>query len=907
MKSKSALNLTFGIDLGTTNSSISYCLDSNGSLKIDTLDIEQLTTNGSIVREPLLPSYFYFDVNSNRYYVGKFAKEKFKTEPSLVIRSVKSDIGPPKVFNINGKSFTPEEISSYYLKKLKETCKNFLRKELDGNFAIAVPASFDDIQRRATLKAAEMAGLTVRDSKGKELPILIDEPRASLYSFVHDNKTHIFFDQKEDPKTILVYDLGGGTLDVSLHELRLNSDDTIDIEDLEISRYTKIGGDNFDEIFADWILTQYIKQNPAANFNNLSKQRKFEIKQNLFAEAEAVKIRLAEQYFLRNLTSPSDGWGEFQNLNEISVNLRTGFLIGNYNYNTEITSSRYEEIIYPLLGKGLSKDDYEELDQLFSREEQQNIVFPILDVFSKANSKREDPVKVDYVLITGGMTNFPLIKKRLIDFLEVKEDQILSLVDPEKSVSRGAAIYARNIALGKKIQTVTAESISVKLIKDQYSVLIPSGTKLPYNGRVKDNYTLANPARFVKIPLYKGNIDRGLNPTKIAEFSFDLGKAFPEGEVVQLNYQMDVSKILIFKANLKSNPEIEFEGKVNSTYNQQHLQSNKKKTTLPKPVVVKPKINLNQTLNHYKNVLANLDERNSKKYESEILRSENGWELIKPLLIIYKNKRTLGSVAKKRLPLLISKLYVQHPERTEDKKAFISMLLKYLKPKLNMNTHTMTTHYFGVVGALGNLGVHEAESDLLNLIQYDEAQPIIEHLLINLGKIATTTKSLNILLKQISSKGSLSRKGKIIAITWSIGKLASLNIAKPISRIDFDPFIPILINLLKKELQISGKGNINLLRNIIFAFGEIYDSRQKSLKGLSKQVSQSYRDSSNAVDFAINAISTKILIRYNSNTDNKFKQFQWLLEFCNTIKKMMLGQNLTQDEETTLLKIREDN
>jgi len=135
-----------------------------------------------------------------------------------------------------------------------------------NDIVVTVPASFDSEMRSATLEAARKAGIKVKNNNGNPRNILLDEPRACLYDFVNRQKQGEIPDHIIDfstKKRILVYDLGGGTLDVSLHDVNFKSpeDSLLNIEDIAISRYTDIGGDNFDEKLTDYLFQRYCKEN----------------------------------------------------------------------------------------------------------------------------------------------------------------------------------------------------------------------------------------------------------------------------------------------------------------------------------------------------------------------------------------------------------------------------------------------------------------------------------------------------------------------------------------------------------------------------------------------------------------------------------------------------------------------
>ena len=180
---------TIGIDLGTTNSLVAYWTD-NGPKIIP-----------NVLGSNLTPSVVSVDENGE-IYVGQIAKERIITHPHLTASVFKRYMGTEKVFNLGNHSFTPEELSSFVIRALKSDAEAFFAEEVT-EAVISVPAYFNDAQRKATKRAAELAGLKVER--------LISEPTAAAISYgLHQEKSETKF---------LVFDLGGGTFDVSVLEL----------------------------------------------------------------------------------------------------------------------------------------------------------------------------------------------------------------------------------------------------------------------------------------------------------------------------------------------------------------------------------------------------------------------------------------------------------------------------------------------------------------------------------------------------------------------------------------------------------------------------------------------------------------------------------------------------------------
>jgi molecular chaperone HscC len=244
---------TVGIDLGTTNSLIAYWSD-NGPVIIP-----------NILGSKLTPSVVSID-ESNEILVGEIAKERLITHPELTAAAFKRYMGTEKTYHLGKYSFSPEELSSFVLKSLKADAEAFFGQEVE-EAVISVPAYFNDAQRKATKRAAELAGLKVER--------LISEPTAAAIAYgLHQEKSETKF---------IVFDLGGGTFDVSILELFEG-----------VMEVRSIAGDNFlgGEDFTN-LLVSYFVDCEKINIQSLDLKEK----SALYKQAEMCKRSLGEATF----------------------------------------------------------------------------------------------------------------------------------------------------------------------------------------------------------------------------------------------------------------------------------------------------------------------------------------------------------------------------------------------------------------------------------------------------------------------------------------------------------------------------------------------------------------------------------------------------------------------------------
>ncbi|MBO4360998.1 MAG: Hsp70 family protein, partial [Eubacteriaceae bacterium] len=209
-----------GIDLGTTNSCVAVM--EGGEATVITNSEGSRTT----------PSVVAF-TNDERL-VGQVAKHQAITNPERTISSIKREMGSSYKVNIDGKAYTPQEISAMILQKLKKDAENYLGESV-SKAVITVPAYFSDAQRQATKDAGRIAGL--------EVLRIINEPTAAALAYGLD---------KEENQKIMVYDLGGGTFDVSILEL---GDGVFEV--LATSGNNRLGGDDFDKRVMDYLMSEF--------------------------------------------------------------------------------------------------------------------------------------------------------------------------------------------------------------------------------------------------------------------------------------------------------------------------------------------------------------------------------------------------------------------------------------------------------------------------------------------------------------------------------------------------------------------------------------------------------------------------------------------------------------------------
>ena len=342
-----------GIDLGTTNSVVSVL--EGGEAKVIANREGNRTT----------PSVVSFKDGERQ--VGEVAKRQAITNPDTVM-SVKRHMGSDYKVEVAGKSYTPEEISAMILQDLKETAESYLGEKVT-HAVITVPAYFNDSQRQATKNAGTIAGL--------EVERIINEPTAAALAYG--------LDKEEEEEKVLVFDLGGGTFDVSILEL---GDGVFDV--LATSGDNKLGGDDFDEKIIDYLVDIFKKDNGI----DLSQDKM--AMQRLKDAAEKAK---------KDLSGVSSA--------QISLPFISAGEAGPLHLETTLTRSKFDELTHDLV---------------------ERTMIPVRNAIKDAGLSFSD---LDEVILVGGSTRIPAVQEAI---KKETGKEINRSVNPDEVVAMGAAI-----------------------------------------------------------------------------------------------------------------------------------------------------------------------------------------------------------------------------------------------------------------------------------------------------------------------------------------------------------------------------------------------------------------------------------------------------------------------------------
>lgn len=604
-------NLCIGIDLGTTNSVLATVNQKpNGDLVSKVINlpraVDVFSSSGKIKpqieKRPLLPSYVYYDEDNNyKPIVGDFAKRRFSVRPHLVAKSIKSHMGEQDTSNLGFAEEipdkTPAAISSRILEHMLRTASKQFHHQITEAI-ITVPANFDSMMVKATRDAAEMAGIKVFNDDGSERPILLEEPKAVMYDLINQSVNGelsncvIDFSEK---KNVMVFDLGGGTLDITLHEIKRREDhpETIKVNDIATNRYTLLGGDNFDKALAEEMYKRFLdKYKSYPDVVQKLKNDKKSIMLQLVSFAEDLKKDLSMSNSDEMTTSDDSGWGWDDDVEDDNV-FNVGGNVGStgYSYDDTFTKEEIENVFQQFMGKDLKFDDYKRLDKLDVLTNTNNIIYPILDVLNKASKKLGvTDVKVDAVVLNGGMSRFYMIKDRLTELFGFEP---IEAMDPDQAVARGAAIYHYYLkkdieALSDDMIKVGSESIKKDITNEKLKFnnvsnvdsiqpkptsiewgknilndslylgnangnqteIISTGTELPYSSELMKGFQLLpnKTVARIDIPIRVKAGMRNDEYRTIASGTINFKKKYPNGAYVVLKVDMSASKIITMRA-----------------------------------------------------------------------------------------------------------------------------------------------------------------------------------------------------------------------------------------------------------------------------------------------------------------------------------------------------------------------
>lgn len=451
-----------GIDLGTTHSCVAIM---EGGKPVIIENAEGARTTPSVVA---------FTKTGDRL-VGQVAKRQSVTNPSKTMQSIKREMGTNYRVTIDGVAHSPEQISAMILQKLKADAESYLGEKL-SRAVITVPAYFNDAQRQATRDAGQIAGLDVMR--------IINEPTASALAYG--------LDKLDDQSIILVFDLGGGTFDVSILEI---TDGVFEVK--ATSGNNRLGGDDFDQCVIDWMIGEFLTQTGIDVSNDLIAV------QRIKETAEKVKIELSTAV-----------------VSDVHLPFLTANETGPLHLECQLTRAKFNELTAHLVEECLN---------------------PLQQALEDAQL---EPADIEHIILVGGSTRIPAVQDMIRRFFSKEPSKS---VNPDEAVAMGAAIQAGILSGDLKevlLLDVIPLSLGIETAGELFTRIIKRNTTIP-TSQTQLFSTTEDGQTSVEVHVLQGEREKAKDNKSLAKLNLTGIPPAPRGvPKIEVTFDIDADGIL---------------------------------------------------------------------------------------------------------------------------------------------------------------------------------------------------------------------------------------------------------------------------------------------------------------------------------------------------------------------------
>ena len=791
-----------GVDLGTSNTAVSWFNASKG--KSLEFKLDQMGIGGVKTKEKTIPSAILVQEKES-FLFGKYASQQaMENQPHNVAKSWKLLLGSGKKMMVRGREYDPE----YFPKTLLE----FIRREVEKYFQepvesaiFTLPASASTSMREALQRAISQAGF--RTDVGI---LFLDEPTAALQYFLQLQRLGEIPESLLDltsPKNVMVYDIGAGTVDVTINKVYLNEFQTLSTEQISISRFSDIAGDRFDELFAKEYLCNIIRR----DYPDITEPDLKSIMPVLINIAERTKVNLSNSYSAQKDNHNSTTYEDVED----SIG---SIALGGTRYSLNATVSL--------------KDYYDSIEVLLKGE--RNVFAAIDSAIERAQKVSDSDINIDAILLNGGMSYAPFIREKIQELFP--KAMFLDVFDYSSAVANGATAYAYEKDISgyqkNRLTSIVPESIYLQQADGAKKLLIRAGTRLPYkNSHVyeatveestteilyKFLKTGASESDYEVLGCYSHKLDNCVDPGDKLEVGFEM----LEDKRIKITLSGDSLGTVVMSYSFDRR-----NGPTRST------KPVKKPERLSKPFWTgSERMDIEQIVTDYKSalirsLLATKEQMNElRSIEGTLLRYENPFDLADMIMRFSKDNwlKTNYYEIFHRIYFFLGQILAKETSEDLELKIIAFLHKEYLK-----TPYSDKGWKIAIATAIGKSLRSSTEPllyDLLKAQKKNFLSGVIQSLIMALGKVATSIRTYDFLSEFTKVNGD---KGTILATLWAMGRMGSRQTSaltitealKPLKRIS-----SILENSLDNEI----------IMNALYWIGEVMDQRALYITGIADE------------------------------------------------------------------------